>query len=222
MMYPHKYENPDQLNEKQLWLLATSAMLSQLNTDRHDTLLPKGKFTSPKLVKNVEQVLSRDWEIKNLADLSDAIKLLHERVTFGQDLNGWEVLSGIELQQAVQSKTIGDYHHVMDMVQNYRFSLKNSDMAWHYGRCSWLIRESAFLKYISEEEAWILLEENGKKIKAAFSSWAEFGLSYMVGAQYWRSSSYTPDTVRRYIKHYRFLMTNNESPWKNVPWEVEL
>ncbi|MEH0152832.1 DUF1266 domain-containing protein [Limibacter armeniacum] len=220
-MIQFKYENPDQLSEKQLWLLATSAMLSQLNNQRHDTLNPKGDYTHPELVENIQHVLSRDWEIKNLADLSDTIKYLHEKVTFGQDQNGWSMLSDVELRKAAQSEDIGEYRHVMDMVQNYRYALKSSDIAWHYGRCAWLIRMSAFLKCISEEEAWVLLEDNGQRIKESFDSWASFGLSYMVGAQYWKRGSYALEAIRRYIKHYQLLITHKDSPWKNVPWDID-
>ncbi|MCW9708721.1 DUF1266 domain-containing protein [Fodinibius salsisoli] len=222
-MNQFKYENPDQLSQKQLWLLATSAMLAQLNNQRHDTLMPKGDYTHPELVENIRHVLTRDWEINNLADLSDTIKTLNEKKSFTGELNTWEVLSGEELKIAATKKDqLGDYSHVMDMVHNYRDSLPGGDMAWHYGRCSWLIRMSAFLKYITEEEAWALLEDNGRRIKTVFSSWAEFGLSYMVGAQYWRRNTYTPEAVRRYTKHFQFLITNKESPWTHVSWGIEL
>lgn len=221
-MYPFKYENPDQLNDKQLWLLATSAMLAQLNNQRHDTIHPKGEYTHPELVENVQHVLSRDWGIKNLADLNDTLKHLHEQVTFRKDQHGWKVLSNLELRTAADRESLGNYRNVMDMVKNYRYDVEGSDFAWHYGRYTWLVRMSAFLDYVSVEEAWSLMEDNGKKVKGLFSSWADFGLSYMIGAQYWKQNNYTPGTVRRYAQHYQFLLTNDASPWRKIAWEVEI
>ncbi|PIB34361.1 hypothetical protein BFP72_02450 [Reichenbachiella sp. 5M10] len=217
-----KYENPDQLSEKQLWLLGTSAMLAQLNDQRHDTINPKGDYTHPELVENIQHVLTRDWEISNLADLSDTVKYLHEKVTLAQDQHSWQVLSRLELESAAQNDSIGSYRNVMDMIKNYRAYERSSDFAWHYGRCTWLIRMSYFLDYINEAEAWALMEDNGQKIKERFSSWADFGLSYMMGAQYWKRNSYTPDAVYRYKRQYLSLMTHQDSPWKNIPWEVEV
>ncbi len=217
-----KYENPDQLSDKQLWLLATSAMLSELNNQRHDTLMPKGDYTHPELMENIQHCLSRDWDINNLEGLSETMLYLHEKVTFQQDQNNWGMASAEELKLASSLPQLGDHANVVDMVHNYQFELEGSDTAWHYGRCAWLIRMSAFLKYISEEEAWALLEENGQRIKAVFSSWTDFGISYMVGAQYWKRGTYTADAVRRYQEQFLFLTTNKESPWTRVDWNVEL
>lgn len=219
-MSQYKFENPHQLSDRQLWLLATSGMLSQLNRQRHDTLLPFGDEKVPAMQKDVKLCLERDWEITSLEGLSDTMMYLHDKVTFKADQDSWELMSEPELRKASTMHSLGDYRNVLDMVMNYQFNLPQSDTGWHYGRCSWLIRMSAFVNYISEEEAWSLLEENGERIRSAFSSWEEFGISYMVGAQYWRRGTYTAEAVRRYTRHFLFLLTNTNSPWKHVKWEV--
>lgn len=218
-MSQYKFENPDQLNARQLWLLGTSAMLTQFNQQRHDTLFPWGSDQSPEKLADIRQCLKRDWDVNNLADLSDTLEYLHNEKTFSVDQHKWELLSEIEFQKATQLKSLGSYRNVFHMVSAYQFNLHpGSDFAWHYGRCSWIIRMSAYVGYISEAEAWALLEENGERIKNAFDSWESFGTSYMVGAQYWKRNTYTLAANQRNRGDFLFLLTNTQSPWKNISW----
>lgn len=215
----HKYENPTGLSTSQLWLLATSAMLTQLNGERHDTLLPYHDQGTDAKLESCKQCLLRDWEIESLADLSDTLMYLHKHKTFEPVQHNWELLSTEEFEAVQQfGPEASAFHTPLNMVQHYQYNLPGSDNAWHYGRCSWVIRQSFYCGYISEEEAWGLLEENGQRIRESFNSWEEFGLSYVVGAQYWRRDNYTEASVQRYKDQLTFLMTNQQSPWVRLDW----
>lgn len=219
-MSQYKFENPDNLSTRQLWLLGTSAMLTQLNLQRHDTLFPWGIDKTTEKLDDITQCLKRDWEVSNLADLSDTLEYLHKEKTFSADQHKWELLSDVEFQKAAQVKSLGSYRNVLHMVKAYQFNLHpGSDFAWHYGRCTWVIRMAAYVNYISEAEAWALLEENGERIKKAFNSWESFGASYMVGAQYWKSATYSLAANRRFMDNFKFLLTNKNSPWLNIGWD---
>lgn len=215
----HKFENPTNLSKSQLWLIATSAMLTEMNREFHDTLLPHHIYSTPELLKESQQCLLRDWETKDLADLSDTIQYLHSKKTFAIVQNNWEFLTEPEFNKA---QLLGnddiDLRNRIDMVRNYQYDLENSDLGWHYGRCAWIIRHAFYNDIITEEEAWSLLEENGKYIRQHFTSWESFGLSYLVGSQYWKLENYSESAMKLAKKNITYLLTNRNSPWLNINW----
>lgn len=216
----HKYENPTNLSKSQLWLIATSAMLTEMNREFHDTLLPHHIHSTPELLMESKQCLLRDWEIKDLADLSDTIKYLHTKKTFVPVQNNCEFLSESEFNNAQLFKnSTSETRSSMDMVKNYQYDLDSSDLAWHYGRCAWIIRHAFYNDFITEQEAWSLLKENGKYIKNHFKSWESFGLSYLIGYQYWKLQDYSDTTMKLAKKNITYLLTNRNSPWLNINWD---
>lgn len=215
----HKYENPTNLSKSQLWLIATSAMLTEMNREFHDTLLPHHIHSTPDLLIESKQCLLRDWEIKDLADLSDTLKYLHTKKTFSPGQNYWEFLGESEFKKVqLFGNNDSDSRNSIDMVRNYQYDLDNSDLAWHYGRCSWIIRHAFYNDFITQEEAWNLLEVNGKLIKNQFKSWESFGLSYLIGYQYWKLQDYNEATMKLAKKNITYLLTNSNSPWLNIDW----
>lgn len=215
----NKFENPTNLSKSQLWLVATSGMLTQLNKEFHDTLLPHHIYSTSELLEDSKQCLLRDWETKDLADLSDTLKYLHNKQTFLPVQKSWEFLSESEFDK---TRYFGndklELRNLISMVRNYQYDLKGSDSAWHYGRCSWIIRHAFYNEFITEEEAWSLLEENGKLIKKAFDSWESFGLSYLTGAQYWKRNDYNEVSMKIFKNNITYLLTNKNSPWLNINW----
>lgn len=217
----HIYENPDGLTKRQLWLLATSGMLTQKNKERHDTLLPHGhEGGTQNLKESSQRALKRDYGINNLVDLADTLKYFDEIVTLKAYQHQWEFCSPAEFEAFkkvnAKDKTIPN---VVDMVHKYQFNLQESDQAWHYGRCSWLVRHAFYSGFITENEAWQLLEENVSRIREIFNSWESFGISYLAGAQYWKRENYTETAIRSYKIDLNFLLTNKNSPWVLLSWE---
>ncbi|GGF21408.1 DUF1266 domain-containing protein [Flavobacterium limi] len=215
----YKFENPTNLSKSQLWLIATSAMLTQLNKEFHDTLLPHHIYGTEALLEDSKQCLLRDWDTKNIADLSDTIKYLHTKKTFEPVQNSWEFLSESEFDKTKYfGNNMMELRNLTDMTRNYQYDLNNSDFAWHYGRCAWVIRHAFYNGFITEEETWNLLKENGNLIKKSFDSWESFGLSYLVGAQFWKRDNYNEVTMRETKNNITFLLSNKNSPWLNVSW----
>ncbi len=214
----HTFSNPTGLSKAQLWMIATSAMLTELNKEFHDTLLPHHIYGTPARIKDSKQCLLRDWDIKDLEGLSDTLNYLHTQHTFSHVQQNWEHLSDLEFNQTQYAGINQEFSNLLNMVGDYQYDLKQSDYAWHYGRCSWIIRHSLFDGFITEEEAWNLLEENSRRIKDKFHSWENFGLSYMVGAQYWKRKEYAEISIKGHKNILTYLLTNKNSPWLNVDW----
>jgi hypothetical protein len=218
MIY-QKYENPDGLNKHQLWLLATSAMLSHTNRERHDTLLPLGDMGTQAQLESSQRALKRDYDVVDLPGLADTLKYFDEIVTFKAIQYPWEFNSEKEFKAfSVINTKDKSFPNVVDMVRKYQFDLPESDQAWHYGRCSWLIRHAYYSGYINEAEAWQLLEENVGRIRKIFESWESFGISYIAGAQYWKRANYTENAISTYKRNLVFLLTNKNSPWVRLSW----
>lgn len=213
----YKYENPNQLNNEQLWLIATSAMLAQLNLERHDTLHPVDE-RSKEAIEDISRCLDRDWGIKKKKDLLSTISdLQSNNETFMAAQKSWECVSEVELRAVDKfSARYQNTKNIFAMVGYYQFNLQAGDLAWHLGRAAWLIRQGAFLNLITEEEAWALLAKNGELVKKNFNSWEEFGISYAVGAQYWRQNQWGEASISRYKQHLKYLLTNQDSPWNHV------
>lgn len=215
----HKFENPTHLTKSQLWLIGTSAMLTEMNKEFHDTLLPDHIYGTPESLSESKNALLRDWETKDLPDLSGTLQYLHTTETFAPVQNSWEFLSESEFNKVQQ---LGNrdltLRNGIDMVRNYQYDLDNSDLGWHYGRCAWIIRHAFYNDFITEQEAWSLLEENGKLIKKSFDSWENFGLSYLIGSQFWRLKEYSETTIRETKANITYLLTNSNSPWLNIDW----
>lgn len=214
----HTFSNPTNLSKAQLWMIATSAMLTEVNSEFHDTLLPHHIYGTSALIKGSKQFLLRDWDIKDLEGLSDTLYSLHTQHTFAPVQQNWEFLSDMEFNQTQHAGISEEFSNLLSMVSHYRYNPKQSDYAWHYGRCSWIIRHSLFDGFITEEEAWSLLEENGRRIKGMFDSWENFALSYLVGLQYSKRNEYAEISIKGHKNVLTYLLTNKNSPWLNVDW----
>ncbi len=215
----HKFENPTNLSKSQLWLIATSAMLTERNKEFHDTLLPHYIYGTPELLAESKQSLLRDWNTKDLPDLKGTLQYLHSKETFASVQNNWKFLSESEFNKVQQlGNNYLTLRNGIDMVRNYQPGIYNTDLGWHYSHCAWIIRHAFYSDLITEEEAWDLLEENGKLIKKSFNSWESFGLSYLIGLQFWNIEKYNEATVKVAKKNSIYLLTNSNSPWLNIDW----
>ncbi|RZJ49063.1 MAG: DUF1266 domain-containing protein [Flavobacterium sp.] len=215
--YNRKYENPTNLSKRQLWLIATSAMLTELNREFHDTLLPYHIFSTSELLEKSKASLLRDWQINNVADFNDTISYLYNEHTFAIMQNNWFSLSEPELNKATQLTTGNtEVRNTLEITRDYKY--EKGAYGWHYGRCSWLIRHAFYNEIITEEQAWNLLEDNAKYIKNKFDSWESFALSFMIGAQYWKRNTYNELAIREFKNNVTYLLTSKNSPWSNVNW----
>lgn len=84
--------------------------------------------------------------------------------------------------------------------------------------CSWIIKHAFYNNLIKEEEAWNLLKENGDLIKQSFTSWENFGLSYLVGSQYWNRKTLNIASMKEAKSNITYLLSNKNSPWFNIDW----
>lgn len=214
-----KIYNPDNLSKAQLWMLALSCILTENNNDRHDILYLEDN--------GIERCLKRDYNIENREKLISCFKKLENGSGFYTNfLEKSNFLSAISenSQNIYLSKLDKDSEKYKDycIVKNYAFSIGSGTLrSWDYGRYVFLCRAGAFLNYISEEEAWILMKKIAKKAQKSYSSWKEYGMAYLVGKQYWQDLL-TKDYADEQIELVKNLITKEDSPWNMLDWNTPL
>ncbi|TGG92447.1 DUF1266 domain-containing protein [Natronospirillum operosum] len=214
------YLNSDKLSDTQLWLLAPSAMLTVLNAQRHDMLFPLRDEDTPEDRADTKRCLDQDWDVTDAKTLAETVEFLHQAPPLWQAMQGWHPYSSDEYQVLHQGDWPDSLKNLLTMVEQYGCSMPAGDLAWHLGRCAWVVRSACQVGYIDEDDAWKLLTENGNRIARAFNSWAEFGMSYAIGAQYFRSQRFNAESIQRYRSHLTTLLTHPDSPWVRLPWEA--
>lgn len=216
--------NPDNLSEAQLWMMALSAVLSEQNDYRHDTLY--GCKKTAELIENNKHMMKRDWGISNKADLLRSLNWLLK------DGHGVDFLDKKHFLSTLSEASQDSYLNRLDknsskgiqyhLVKNYNRSTPQAGvLAWDYGRYIFLCRDGALLNYISEQEAWKLMLKAAKLAQKAYSSWREFGLAYIAGRQTWLSNI-SEESTEEQVSKIKNLIIDKESPWNRLDWNTEL
>lgn len=92
--------------------------------------------------------------------------------------------------------------------------LKRGAIAWDLGRIVYIARASYTLGYINEQEAWDAINATLPQVKQSFSSWKEFGQSYMLGRAIWSVDDMSIDGLNDI---YLDSIQKQESPWVKYP-----
>ena len=223
-----KLQNETELSDIQLWAISLSAMLTQLNRDRHDRL--RFHDHSESYVKQARMDIKRDWEISSAEDLRKELRAL--------DTSLKASTSFFYYKESMSALTLGEKESMLEDPQRSAVKafepqrdefLYNSysDVidrvgtdAWNDGRAVWLCRVAFDAGLISEEEAWEEIFTIAKRCSTHYQSWEEFGLSYAVGFQNWKPSGFHAHDVSGVMFDLRFLLFGENSPWRHVAWEV--
>lgn len=209
--------------EQQRWALATCAVLTQANGERHDTLA--GCDQTPDNVEIAGQVLSGSWGITNREELLATLTSLEN----GGHRRDFDALTSI-----VASSTPEDLDALRKRVSNDPVAASQLELAvarggelsgksiagWDYGRYVFLCRRGYLCGYLTEEEAWSRIMPVARALQATFSSWQELGENYLVGRQYWQGErAIIPD---QFADARDALLTDPASPWLTLPWDLDL
>jgi hypothetical protein len=218
--------NQNNLSEVQLWILALSAVLSQLNRQRYDTLYIKE--ITQKEIDIIKRGLKRDHGVSNKSELLEVLsKFLTDGNKYGEyffkeryfltalseDAQN-DYLRGLNKD----SQWYADYY----LVKNYdRIVPEAGLLAYDYGRYVFTCRSAAIVNLISEEEAWELMLKVAKIAQKAYSSWREYGLAFILGRQTW-SGNLSSDSTEDQFVIIKPLIIDKNSPWNILDWNLKL
>lgn len=206
------------------WALATSAVLTTRNGERHDIL--GGQERTDTAVAQVRDLLDRWWGVRDrdsLVRLLDWLEREGHRVPFAQlgaDL-GRRSPADVATMQADPGLPEDVRHQMAVVVREHHQLGAKGLLGWDYARYVSLCRWSYLVGLLSEEEAWARIMSAARRIQATFSSWQELGENYLIGREFW-----SPTEMRRtghlYQDALQRLLTDPQSPWVRLPWGTSL
>lgn len=94
--------------------------------------------------------------------------------------------------------------------------LPRTVIAWDLVRVVNVGRWTCHCGYISAEEMWDIMQTAARVALQHFSSWEEYGRSFVLGRGVWHGE---PDDCTTAQEIVTALLTREESPWKQIPWQ---
>lgn len=207
--------NPYEYTPTQLWCLGLSAINTEVNGERHDILQHADPHTFQNSLRAWWDIHDRDSYLESIAWLKQEGHRMafneHWGITLVTPITEW-------LQQEAEiKKRDAREHHRLAIVRHYRNQLGSQGIAaWDLGRIVLLARMAFTAGYISEQEAWDTLLEQGAQATRLFNSWYPFAHSYLIGRQY-AMRNLDDRTGRNNLQATHRLLTQPESPWLRYP-----
>lgn len=208
------------LNAEQLRLLAFGAPLLVYNDEYVDTIDSEIDTNIIRTqLKNWWEVTDRDSTLEIVewllneghhAEADEALEVLHEK--------GLENIPEEEYDDE-ESKMEDVCLIVQDMLENGYCTEKNipqTAIAWDLVRVVNVGRWAYLCGYIAEGEMWQIMQQGVEVAKQHFSSWVEYGRSFVLGRGVWHGD---PDDSETAYEIVSVLLKQEESPWKQIAWD---
>lgn len=140
------------------------------------------------------------------AEADEALRILHEKGpeavtsgTPGEKMQDVVLICNLMLQQEYCSAA----------------ELPSTVIAWDLVRIVNVARWTHLCGYISVDEMWQIMEIAEKEALQHFSSWEEYGRSFVLGRGVWHGEPEDCETAQEIITT---LLRSEQSPWTQIPW----
>ena len=222
-----KVKNGDKYIEK--FEIMLSGILSYINGHDNDTL--DVEEHNEFFHERINYILTEFWGIENKDDVYNTISwLLNEGHT--DEYLGYANADTVDelIDEDMDEEEIEIVKNGFEFAKYFKDKLpENIMLGWDYGRAAAIVRWSYFMNYISEEEAWEILDKIAGIMIGAFNSWKEFGISYIVGGLFWTYRKDPSETYSRYyetVEALEGLLTETgeeeDREWLRNPWIEEV
>lgn len=93
-------------------------------------------------------------------------------------------------------------------------------LAFDLARAADIAAQGVALGYLSEAQGWRVLGQCRQLARdAGFRDWAQYGQSFLAGAEYWKSGGVLNGVRNKgYAQAVKWLLEDAESPWRRGPW----
>lgn len=209
------------LNVRQLRLLAFGAPMLVYNDENVDTIDCEND------IDNIKCTLREWWNVTDRESTLDIVKWLLEE---GHHVEADRVLvkireCGLENISAEEccseDNKMEDVCLIAEEMQENGWcptgQIPQSVIAWDLVRVVNLGRWAYLCGYVSENEMWQIMQVAADIALEHFSSWEEYGWSFILGRGVWHGDPADSETAYEIIK---LLLENGESPWKQSSWEA--
>ena len=124
-----------------------------------------------------------------------------------------------EKELADEDSKMGDVCLIIEsMLENEYCTEQNipqTAIAWDLVRVINVGRWAYLCSYITEDEMWQIMQLTVNTAMQQFSSWKEYGLSFVLGRGVWHGDSDDSETAHEIVST---LLEREESPWKQFMW----
>jgi len=212
-----------ELSEEQLWAIALTGIMTEVNNDSHFTL-----NSNPQRSSNVYlEVLRRDWGVTDKKELLD---ILDQMENDGHSIQLEQIKNIIlehngdldEIIKNYQFRSETEYYRLLFTLANWELYKNISIVSWDLGRNVALCRWGYDVGFLTELEAWEKIMYFAKRIQPFYRSWADYGYTYFLGRIFWASGF---GSVERYVtpteQIYRNLISET-GHWNSLRWNVNL
>ncbi|QSQ16046.1 DUF1266 domain-containing protein [Myxococcus landrumensis] len=97
--------------------------------------------------------------------------------------------------------------------------LARGTLAWDLGRAVVVTRMSYDLKFLDESQAWAFIARASEQARAQFSSWEQWGKSYLLGRAMWNSSE--DGMLSGLASITADCQATPDGPWTKLAWQTE-
>ena len=206
------------------WALGCSAVLSEVNYDRHDLLA--GGEINWKNIGRTKKLIKRWWGITTRAELFSELLWLNadgHRKRF--DVVGVYIIAISDDGYKEFLETYNDEQEMLQEIeitrQHYSELRGRGISGWDYARFISLCRWGYMVGHLGEDEVWELIMPVARVLQKRFDSWEDLGRNYLIGREFW-SYKRTKQTGYKCEDAYRRLLDMRSSPWNEYPWDMDL
>lgn len=207
------------LTPEQLRLLAFGAPMLVYNDEQVDAI------ESDEDVETIKYTLEDWWDVTDRDSTLGIVKWLLEE---GHHAEADDALAEIRTrglenisqeERCDEDSKMGDVYLIMEsMLENEwcpEDRMPESVIAWDLVRLVNLGRWAYLCGYVNEEEMWQIMQIAADTAVQHFSSWEEYGRSFIMGRGVWHGD---PDDSETAYDIVSLLLENEESPWKQQHW----
>ena len=207
------------LDEEQLRLLAFGAPMLVYNDEKVDTI------DSDADVETIKYTLEDWW---NVTDRDSTLGIVRWLLEDGHHAEADEALAEIRTrgfenisqeERFDEDRKMGDVCLIMEnMLENGWYpqgKIPESVIAWDLVRVVNLGRWAYLCGYVNADEMWQIMQVAADTAVEHFSSWEEYGQSFVMGRGVWHGDPDDSETAKEIVE---LLLENDESPWKQSYW----
>jgi hypothetical protein len=193
------------------WELALSAPFDQLDGG-NPNLLGAGNHRI-----RAQHLLEHDWPGQ---DRSQLLAVIHRLIDPGERAK-FQAVGELAAQNNPVLNYLPDHWSRRDrtfiMGQCYRTWGDRAGLAWDIARAVHAVNLAVALGYISDKEAWPLLDEAATQVQSRFGSWKEYGSNFL------DSREMAMGVADPSFELAGQLLTDDpNSPWNQIPWDTPL
>ena len=211
------------LNASQLRLLAFGAPMLVYNDENVDSIdCPAAD------VDSIRSTIENWWNVTDRESTLEIVKWLLEE---GHHADADEALEELrerglanisQEERNDEESKMGDVCLIAESMEENGWcpegKTPDSVIAWDLVRIVNLARWAYLCGYVDENEMWQIMQVAADTALEHFSSWEEYGTSFIMGRGVWHGD---PDDSETAYEIVSLLLENGESPWKQSNFNID-